>query len=75
MSNYRLGEQIEGTRLTPLRYVRMYRPSRNSVYLFECECGNKPEIRMDKVRSGRNKSCGCLRRARLKRGNRVFWGW
>lgn len=35
-------------------------------WLCECDCGNIKWIRMDSVKSGRQKSCGCLRNGRFE---------
>jgi len=34
----------------------------NSYGIWHCDCGNKHRAQMAKVRSGKIKSCGCLRR-------------
>ena len=32
---------------------------KNDLYLFRCECGNKVEMTIPQLYSGRRKSCGC----------------
>ena len=34
--------------------------NKDTLWLFDCECGNQKIIRLDDVRSGRTKSCGCF---------------
>ena len=59
----KLGVEIEGTRLTPLRFSHMG-PNGRSFYLFRCRCGTEKAIQLSNVRNARAgvKSCGCLRR-------------
>lgn len=48
-------------RLTVLSMVkRAY--SKNSYCLCKCECGNEKEIRLDALKKGTVKSCGCLKK-------------
>lgn len=48
-------------RLTVLSMVkRAY--SKNSYCLCKCECGNEKEIRLDALKNGSVKSCGCLKK-------------
>ena len=49
---------------------RLPRQSGNEYGLWRCECGGKHRAQMAKVRGGRIKSCGCLRRGVLAKG----WG-
>jgi len=48
-------------RLTAI--VRAQRKSlKGAVWLFRCDCGTEKEATAAQVRSGRTRSCGCLRR-------------
>lgn len=38
------------------------------VWLCRCDCGNLTEVTVHELRSGNTKSCGCLKREKLKRG-------
>ena len=55
----KLGELVEGTRLTPIRYSHMGR-NRISYYVYKCACGVEKTIRRYHVKVSRTKSCGCL---------------
>lgn len=59
----KLGIEIEGTRLTPLRFSHMGNKGR-SFYVYRCRCGTEKAIQRSNVRNDRAgvKSCGCLRR-------------
>ncbi len=35
--------------------------NKSSMYLCECDCGNKKTVSGSKLRNGNTKSCGCLR--------------
>jgi len=54
-------ERIPGTRLTPVRYLGMNKRGQ-ALYLYQCDCGEPYAGRVDNVRSGNTRSCGCLRR-------------
>ena len=62
----KLGEKIEGTRLTPIRFA--FSKGHAAYYRFRCDCGNEKDIRKKNVGSDyrKTKSCGCLRRERCK---------
>lgn len=49
-------------RLTVLGYSGLDSEGRNSIWLCRCSCGKVVDVRADHLRSGRMKSCGCLRR-------------
>ena len=53
---YRIGERIQGTRLTPLRFS--HTEGKRTYYVYGCECGREKVISKGNV--GRTKSCGCL---------------
>lgn len=48
-------------RLTVLAMVKRAN-SKNSYCLCKCECGNEKEIRLDALKNGSAKSCGCLKK-------------
>lgn len=50
-----------GNRLTPI-CVDHYDKNHNKYVLYQCECGNQIVARETNVKSGRTKSCGCLRK-------------
>lgn len=41
-------------------------PRRQVRYLCRCDCGNELEILAGSLRTGATKSCGCLRRERMR---------
>ena len=59
----KLGIEIEGTRLTLIRFSHMGNKGR-AFYLYRCRCGTEKAIQRSNVRADRAgvKSCGCLRR-------------
>ena len=57
----KLGELVEGTRLTPIRYSHMGK-NRVSFYEYRCECGTVKVISKCHVVTGQTRSCGCLNR-------------
>ena len=61
--SFNIGEEVEGTRLTPIRFSHMG-PNGRAFYLFRCRCGTEKEIQKSNVRNKKAgvKSCGCLRR-------------
>lgn len=65
------------------RLTALYRLERtdkyySSYWLCECECGNKVEVRINQLTTGKTKSCGCLNRElsskRMSGENHPFWG-
>ena len=61
-----IGEEIEGTMLTPIRFAEMRNWPAVSYYLFKCRCGNEKVIRKGNVKANNTKSCGCLSRKNEK---------
>ena len=61
-----IGEEIEGTLLTPIRFVEMRHWPKVSYYLFRCRCGNEKVLRKGNVRKQNTKSCGCLAKKNQK---------
>lgn len=41
-------------------------PRRQVRFLCRCDCGNEVEVRASNLRVGKTKSCGCLRRERMR---------
>ena len=67
----KIGVEIEGTRLTPVRFHQVKKGK--SYYIYRCRCGTEKSIMMSNI--GNTKSCGCLqqenyRDSRIRRGNR-----
>lgn len=61
-------------RLTAIEYVGK-NSCRHSLWLCECECGNKHVTSLDCLTQGNTRSCGCLNdEARRKGGNRRTHG-
>tara|TARA_R100000808_G_C2120701_1_gene132054 strand:+ start:593 stop:1018 length:426 start_codon:yes stop_codon:yes gene_type:complete len=63
---FKLGKEIEGTWLTPIRFAEMRHWPKVSYYLFRCRCGNEKVLRKGNVRAQNTKSCGCLGRKNEK---------
>ena len=55
-----IGEEIEGTMLTPIRFSQMKHWPKVAYFIFKCRCGNEVEIRKGNVRAKNTRSCGCL---------------
>lgn len=66
---FKVGIEVEGTLLTPLRLVKRPRNTyTGTYYLFKCRCGNEKVIRKNNVKAGYHstKSCGCLQKENRK---------
>ena len=63
---FKLGKEIEGTWLTPIRFAEMRHWPKVSYYLFRCRCGNEKVLRKGNVRAQNTKSCECLGRKNEK---------
>lgn len=75
VKNFKIGEQIEGTYLTPIRFSRMKGYPAVSHFIFRCErCGNEKEIRKGNVRADNVKSCGCLQKDFQKEWAKKYQG-
>ena len=48
------------TKVNPIKFVRIETigKQKRNIWLFECQCGNQFERRLDKYNEGRVKSCG-----------------
>lgn len=46
-------------------------PRRQVRYLCQCDCGNRVTVRALSLRCGDTKSCGCLRRERMRAATRA----
>jgi hypothetical protein len=59
-------------RLTTIRYFAKDRPDQNKHAYYECicECGNKTECRLEHLKKGKIKSCGCLSRELASKRNK-----
>jgi len=55
-------EDVTGQRFTSLVAVRFLRfENKRTIWLFRCDCGKELEVRIDMVKSGNTRSCGCIR--------------
>lgn len=54
--------KIEGERYGMFTVIkRIGRKKKHTIVLAKCDCGNEKEVRMDSIRSGLIRSCGCAR--------------
>jgi len=62
-STLKIGEEVEGTRLTPLRYSHSTEGG-GAYYIYRCRCGTEKPMRKNNVSGKRNKtrSCGCRKK-------------
>jgi hypothetical protein len=67
----RVGVGDKFGRLTVLAR-RPNEPGQSSMWLCQCECGNKPVVRASTLKSGGTRSCGCLRSEITAKRNRSF---
>ena len=57
----KLGEEVPGTWLTPIRYVEtVYQQGAH--YEYQCRCGNTKVLRKANVKSTNSRSCGCIQK-------------
>lgn len=56
-----------GQKIGMLTVVSRKTENKRSYYLCKCDCGNEKWIRIDSIKSGKQKSCGCLKE--LKRND------
>lgn len=52
-----------GKKIWKLEVIDEKRENNRLLWKCRCECGNEKWIRADSIKSGRQKSCGCLRKA------------
>ena len=52
-------------RLTVVRQTGM-NPWKNSIWLCKCDCGNEKEVVYQRLTQGTTRSCGCLRKKKVK---------
>ena len=62
-SKPKLGIEVPGTRLTPIRYSHCTHGG-GAYYVYQCQCGTKKTLRKNNVSGKKNKtrSCGCRRK-------------
>jgi len=68
-----MGKKLDHTgvrygRLVGIKYVSTT-PSRQSIWLFQCDCGNTTEVMASAAKFGSTLSCGCLKMDRIKEVN------
>lgn len=63
---YPLGQQINGTRLTPVKLLSKHQGKRALFYKCQCECGKTLVTQPYYIQHGRTKSCGCLKTERAR---------
>ena len=73
MSNHRDISNQKYSRLTPIKYVGVYK--NRSSWLCKCDCGNEVVVSTDKIVSGHTKSCGCLKIKYSIANKRLFQVW
>lgn len=57
---YPIGIRIDGTKLTPLMFVKLPRAKGgNRAYLCKCDCGKETTVSISDLRLGKVKSCRC----------------
>lgn len=55
--------------LTVIREEKQIRTKRR--WLCQCDCGNKTIVKMDSLRSGNTKSCGCIKPINVSKGSLI----
>lgn len=62
----------EGNRFNKLTAIRFSHRNKwkNQFWFFRCDCGKEKVIRVNNVKNGNTKSCGCL----FKKGNNLMHG-
>ncbi|MEG1411770.1 MAG: hypothetical protein RSD36_18200 [Terrisporobacter sp.] len=55
-------ENLIGNKIGMLNILDSKFSNRKTYYLCKCECGNEKWIRSDSIKSGKQQSCGCLRK-------------
>lgn len=62
-------------RLTVLSFREMSAKGHDALWLVRCECGSQKVVGRGKLRSGRTKSCGCLRKPHGMFGTPEYKAW
>lgn len=55
-------EDLTGQKFGMLTVIDSKFKSKKTYYLCKCDCGNEKWIRADSIKSGKQQSCGCLRK-------------
>lgn len=68
-----VGKRIEGTRLIVKRIERTeYTSKGRTLFVCDCDCGTKDfKVNADNAKTGKTKSCGCLKKETSTHCNRV----
>ena len=61
-------KSLVGKNFYKLKVIELYSHSadRGHYYKCKCECGNESVVRAFRLRHGKTKSCGCIRRVKPK---------
>lgn len=69
-------ENLVGKKFGKLTIIEFDKKQGNmSKWRCQCECGNIKSVRIDHLKSGKTKSCGCLAKANPLRKTRVYRCW
>lgn len=83
VNSKRFGLNLIGQKFNRLKVLELVKTDRNTFWRVKCDCGNKKTVRGPHLKSGRIKSCGCLRNELASKrmtthgisGTKEFWGY